>query len=285
VGGNKLMRSNGPVMLSLPPFRGVTRRLILILAGIWLADLVLRITLPDSEVLITHLFLLRPDQALGRLVWQFVTYPFMPMGLISMVFALLSLWFFGSALEDERGSRWLSEYLGVATVGGGVLGCVLVYLAARWPASGLSVTEFTGGIWPAVLALVLAYARFHAEEKLRFNFLFMIKAKFLAAIYLLFYLVSGLIGGDRFGSLVALCVAFCGWLFLQFAPVRGVRFAASETLFAMRNSFYRAKRRRAAKKFTVYMKKQGKDVNIDTEGRYVDPSGTPRDPDDRNWMN
>ena len=52
-----------------------------------------------------------------------------------------------------------------------------------------------------------------------------------------------------------------------------VEFAASESWFGLRNSYYRAKRRRAAKKFTVYMKKQGKDVNLDPSGRYVDPDG------------
>jgi hypothetical protein len=33
------------------------------------------------------------------------------------------------------------------------------------------------------------------------------------------------------------------------------------------------------------MRKQGKDVSLDSDGRYIDPNGNPRDPNDRNWMN
>jgi hypothetical protein len=59
----------------------------------------------------------------------------------------------------------------------------------------------------------------------------------------------------------------------------------SELWFGLRNSYYRAKRRRAAKKFVVYMKKQGKDVSLDAEGRYVDPLGKAHEPGDKKWMN
>ena len=83
----------------------------------------------------------------------------------------------------------------------------------------------------------------------------------------------------------ALCNAAAGYVFLRLAPRRGLRAGASEWLYGVRNAFYRAKRRRAAKKFTVYMRKQGKDVSLDEDGRYVDPEGKPGDPKDRKWMN
>jgi hypothetical protein len=54
-------------------------------------------------------------------------------------------------------------------------------------------------------------------------------------------------------------------------------------LFGLRNRYYRAKRRRAAKKFQVYMRKQGKDVSIDSSGRYIGLDDD--DPDDRRRMN
>jgi hypothetical protein len=141
-----------------------------------------------------------------------------------------------------------------------------------------------------VLAVLLAYARFHAEDQIQFNFLFTIKAKYIAAIYLLFYLGAALVGSDRFGALTALCNALAGYGFLRLAPRHGLRVGVSERWFALRNSYYRAKRRRAAKKFTVYMRKQGKDVSLDEDGRYVDPEGKPRDskgrdPNDKRWMN
>jgi membrane associated rhomboid family serine protease len=278
-------RSNNPIMLALPPFRGVLRQIILICLGVYFGELVLTLVSHELEGTLQNLFVLRPDQALHKLIWDSLTYPFIGVGLLSVAFALLSFWFFATVLESERGSRWMTEYFLVATVGGGVMASLLSLLAgARIP--GLVASESVAyGMWPAVLAVLLAYARFHAEEEISFNFLFRLKAKYLAAIYLLFYLASALIAGDRFSAVVALCNALAGYVFLRFAPRRGLRVGVSERWFAMRNSYYRAKRRRAAKKFTVYMKKQGRDVSLDEDGRYVDPDGKPRDLNDRNWMN
>jgi membrane associated rhomboid family serine protease len=267
-----------------PPFRGVTRRIILIALCAYLGLAVIGLFSHYLGGRLIFLLMLRPDEALHPLIWQLVTYPFVGEGLLSVAFAMLSIWFFGSALEDERGSRWMAEYFLVATIGGAVVASLL-NMAADGHIPGLGMGASTAGLWPAVLAVLVAYARFHAEDQIRFNFLFTMKAKYLAAIYVLFYLGSALIGGDRFGALTALCNALAGYGFLQLAPRRGVRVGVSERWFALRNSFYRAKRKRAAKKFTVYMRKQGKDVSLDEDGRYVDPEGKPRDPDDKRWMN
>jgi membrane associated rhomboid family serine protease len=279
-----VLRSNGPITLSLPPFRGVTRRIVLTALVSFFAFALLSLFLPNLIANLRDLIILKPRLAAHGMVWLLLTYPFAPSALVSEAFALLSVWFFGSTLEDERGSRWLAEYFLAATIGGALLASLLSYaVAGRVPA--LDPTQATYGMWPIVLALLLAFARFHAEAELRIYFVIPIKAKYLAAIYVLFYLATALIGGDQFGAMTAVCVALSGYLYLTFAPNRGMRFAGSERWFSLRNAYYRAKRRRAAKKFTVYMKKQGKEVNIDADGRYIDPTGTPRDPNDRRWMN
>jgi membrane associated rhomboid family serine protease len=276
-------RSNGPISMVFPPFRGVTRRIILITLCAYLGLAALGLFSQELEGTL-HGLLMLSDKALHPLIWELVTYSFVGQGLISVAFALLSFWFFGSALEDERGSRWMTEYFLVATIGGAVVASLLS-MAADGHIPGLGTGSSAAGLWPAVLAVLVAYARFHAEDQIQFNFLFTIKAKYIAAIYLLFYLGSALIGGDRFGALTALCNALVGYGFLRLAPRRGLRVGVSERWFALRNSYYRSKRRRAAKKFTVYMRKQGKDVSLDEDGRYVDPEGKPRDPHDRRWMN
>jgi len=278
------MRSNGPIMLALPAFRGVTRRIILLALAVFFGLAILGLFARDISSILLGLIVLQPEQALHRLIWQFVTYPFGGLGLLSVAFALLSVWFFGTALEDERGPRWMTEFFLATTIGGGLLASLLAY-AARGRIDKLSVTSVESGMWPFVLALVLAFAYFHAEQPLRFNFILTLKAKYLAAIYLLFYLGSALVGGDRFGALVALTNALCGYAFLRFAPRRAASVAASEKWFGLRNAYIRAKRRRAARKFTVYMRKQGKDVSIDESGRFLDPDAKPRDPNDRRWMN
>ena len=119
---------------------------------------------------------------------------------------------------------------------------------------------------------------------MRFDFFMTVKAKYLAAIYLLLYLAFALVGSDRLGAATALCAALAGYLYLRFVPRRGLQFAASERLYGLRNAYYRAKRRRAAKAFTVYMRKQGKDVSVDTSERYLD-SRDPKNRNDKRWMN
>ena len=90
---------------------------------------------------------------------------------------------------------------------------------------------------------------------------------------------------DSFGALLQLSGALSGYLFVKFAPRRGIAFGFSERFFGMRNSYYRWKRRRAARKFEVYMRKQNREVHFDKEGRYVDPDELRRDPKDKRWMN
>jgi len=76
----------------------------------------------------------------------------------------------------------------------------------------------------------------------------------------------------------------CGYLFVRFAPRRGLAFGVTERYFGLRNGYYRWKRRRAARKFEVYMKGQNREVHFDKDGRYVDPDDR-RNPKDKSWMN
>ncbi len=277
-------RSNNPISLVFPPFRGVTRRIILSAVVVYFCTAALRLVSEQFQGFLLNFFRLHPNEALHPQIWQLVTYPFVQDAFVNVALSLLSLWFFATALEDDRGSRWLSEYFLVVTVVGGVIAAVLS-LAAGDRIEGLGPRVAAAGLWPFLLAVMVAYGTFHAEEQVNINFLFWMKAKYIAVIYVLFYLALELASKERFGALVALCNAGVGYAFLLLAPKRGFRLGLSERWFALRNSYYQAKRRRAAKKFTVYMRKQGKDVSLDEDGRYVDPDGKPRDPNDRRWMN
>jgi hypothetical protein len=63
---------------------------------------------------------------------------------------------------------------------------------------------------------------------------------------------------------------------VKFLPRRGVAFGASERYFSVRNSYYRWKRKRAARKFEVYMRKHDRDVHFDEHGNYIPPDDDPR---------
>ena len=51
-----------------------------------------------------------------------------------------------------------------------------------------------------VLALLLVYARIHANETMTFNFIFRARAKYIAAGFLLFYLIIDFYTGRRFDA-------------------------------------------------------------------------------------
>jgi membrane associated rhomboid family serine protease len=275
------MRSNGPTILALPAFRGLTRKIMLLAIACFLFFFVTGFVAPRLSDTVTALTALHAAFAF-KLIWQFVTWPFVPDSLLGLLFALLSLWYFGSALEDERGTRWFTELFFSATIGGAILATILSLTLGRIvPVLGPGVSN---GLWSIVLALLLVYARLHAEEPMTFNFIFRARAKYIAAGFLLFYLVIDFYTGRRFDALNTICNCLVAWLYLQMAPRRGLRQGVSEGWFGLRNSFYRAKRRRAAKKFQVYMRKQGKDVSIDSNGRYIGLDDDD-DPDDRRRMN
>ena len=277
-------RSDGPVMVALPPFRGVTRRILLAAAVVFFALMIAGLVSREMEAMFEGLFALIPETALHRLIWQLVTYPFISTGLLGFLFAALSVWFFGASLEEELGPRWMGEFFLACTLGGGLLASIFTFTGGRY-IDGLSPAHEAFGLWPFSLALLLAFARLHPEQELNFNFILRVKAKYIAMIYLLVYLAVALSSHQRFDAVVVLTNALCGWLFLRFAPRRGVRFAATEGMFGLRNAWYRARRRRAAKKFTVYMQKQGRDVQFDERGRYIDPDAERKNPADRKWMN
>jgi|SRR6185312_776706 len=263
-------RSNSSMPLMLPPFRGVTRRIILIGIACFFAILLFELIAPKAVGSVFTYLVLCPALALHH-PWTLLTNAFVTDGIASTFFALLSIWFFAAPLEDDRGSRWLTEYFLITVIGGSVV----TSLIASTSVLGLTPESATAGLWPAALAILLAFARFYPELDILL-LIVRVKAKYVLAIYMLVYLAQALVAGDRIGALNALCAALCGYLYLQLVPRRGLTFAASESLYGLRNSYYRAKRQRAAKKFTVYMKKQGKDVSVHPE---------PRDPNDKRWMN
>jgi hypothetical protein len=58
--------------------------------------------------------------------------------------------------------------------------------------------------------------------------------------------------------------------YLAFAG-RKISLGVSEKFYGLKNSYYRWKRRRAARKFEVYMRKHDRTVTFDEHGNYVPP--------------
>jgi membrane associated rhomboid family serine protease len=275
------MPRSGPISLNLPAFSGVTRKLILANVAVFFAILLLRWLAPQlAETLLGHL-LLEPLAVVHGEVWQLVTYSFIEQGILSILFGMLTLWFTGSLLEPSFGSRWLAELYFTSVIGGAILAAALSFTHVLHLRPEIGAI----GCWSGIFGLLIAIAMIFGDQEFLLWFLVRLKAKYMVAIYILIAVAVLLKQADTFNALLQLSGALFGFLYVKFAPRRGFAFGLSESYFGVRNNYYRWKRRRAARKFEVYMRKQNREVHFDKDGRYVDPDELRKNPNDKRWMN
>jgi membrane associated rhomboid family serine protease len=214
-------------------------------------------------------------------VWQLATYSLIDPSILSIVFSMLTLWFTGSLLEGAYGSRWLSELYWTSVIGGALLASVISFTHIF----GMRPDVIAVSAWTGVFGLLVAIAMRFGDQEFYLWFLIRVKAKYLVTIYILIAVAVLLKQANSFGALLQLAGAFSGFLFVRFAPRRGFALGITERFYGLRNAYYRQKRRRAARKFEVYMRKQNREVHFDKEGRYIDPDELRKDPNDKRWMN
>lgn len=275
------MARSDSITATFPPFMGVVRRLVLINASVFLGMLVLVLLYPPAAVFVARHLVLVPDTAAHGEIWQPLTYVFFEGGLLSFVIDNLFLWLLGTMLEATFGSRWFAEFYFTASIGAALLASAISFSGVLH----LSPLSPGAGAGAALFAILVAYGvRFGDLEFWLIPFPIRMKAKYMVALYIVVDLALLLRFGDPFSALLSLSGGLCGYLYLRLAPRRGFGFGFSEQLYGMRNAYYRAKRKRAARKFEVYMGKQGRKVSFDKEGRYIDPDRN-KDPTDKRWMN
>ncbi len=273
------MARSAPMTMTFPPFEGTVRTLVLANVGAFFGLALLGWLAPGvARVAFDHL-MLQPIAVEHGEIWQLVTYSFVEFGILAILFNMVTLWFCGSILEGAYGSRWLTELYFSAVVGGAALASVLSFMGLPGPSAQEGALGALSGVFGILIAIAVRFG------DLEFSFIVVrIRAKYLVAIYILIDMAVLLKGGDRFGALLELSGVACGYLYVRYAPRRGLAFGVSEQYFGLRNAWYRSKRRRAAKKFEVYMGKQGRKVHFDKEGRYMEPDEH-KDPNDKRWMN
>jgi membrane associated rhomboid family serine protease len=130
----------------------------------------------------------------------------------------------------------------------------------------VALTGCFGGIFGLLAAIGALYGD---TQFMLFPLPIGIKARYLVAIYALIA-VAMLFGAQKAYAFAQLGGALAGWLYIRLAPRRGLSLGFSEKWFALRNRYYRWKRHRAARKFEVYMRRQGRTVRFDGQGRQID---------------
>jgi len=236
-------------MLSFPSFSGLTRQLILLNLAAYFLLLILGVADRMLAAEIVGILALDPALVLHHgWIWQLGTYWIIHAGILNTAFELLSLWFLASFLEDAHGTRWMGELFFFSVFGAG-LATLALYLVL--PQSSGSLI----GIWGGIFGLLIAFGVLYANmEFMMFPLPISIKAKYLVAVYMLIALAM-LFSAEKVFAFSQLGGALFGYLYIKFSPRRGFAVAGSESVYGLRNRYYRWKRRRAAKKFEVYMRK------------------------------
>lgn len=287
-GGSGGRYGGGGFTLSFPPFTPVVKWLLGINTGIFLLFTLLGVVAQGTNGALLDWFALRPSDVLHGLVWQVVTYSFFHLGFWHWFGNMLALWMFGSAIESTWGSRRFLELFGV-----GVVGAALFSIAISYSGVLGNPNQPTVGASGGVYAVLIAFGMVLGENEIfLFPFPFRIKAKYFVAILIVLTVIFSLQEVGGVNHLAHLGGLLVGYLYVKFAPTKGLGFASSESYYGVRNRYYRWKRRRAARKFEVYMRKQNKPTNLgeyfDEYGNYKDPTMRPGDDKgdkDSPWVN
>ena len=267
------MNRGRTISLSLPPFTRWVKRLILAYAGIYLLMALLEVFAPLAHQWVRVYLGLIPTLVMHGMVWQLITYSFLHFQLLHFLFNALALWMFGSQIESDWGSKRFLEFYFFCTVAAALTSVAVSYM--HFP--GLSPMTTTIGASGGIYGLLVAFGVLYGEtEIMLFPLPFQIKAKYFVWGIVFLTLVCAIQETGGVANFAHLGGLLFGYLYLKFLPRKGLMFAGSERYFSMRNEYYRWKRRRAAKKFEVYMSKHDRKVEFDEHGNYIPPDDGPR---------
>ncbi|MGC1461131.1 MAG: rhomboid family intramembrane serine protease [Terracidiphilus sp.] len=271
------MRRIGSSPFSFPEFRGATRTLVFTNLASYFAFLLAKLM---SDALAGNLFAslaFDPSAFLHGLLWQPFTYSFIHVGIVGTLFELLSLWFLAGFLEQLHSSAWIKGLYAVSVLGT-VLAATAIYACSGTLGYALPLVSLYG-CFGGIFGLLAGIGALYGDTEFLLFFTIGIKARYMVIVYALIS-IAMLFGEQKMYAFAQLGGALAGWLYVKMAPRRGISFLMSERWYGLRNGYYRWKRRRAARKFEVYMKSQGRTVRFDGNGRQIDD-----DADDKKHWN
>jgi membrane associated rhomboid family serine protease len=202
-------------------------------------------------------------------IWQIVTYSFIHLAFWHWFGNMLGLWMFGASFEASWGVRRFLELFF-----SGVIGAALTTIIFSFTHILATPSTVTIGASGGVFAILMAFGMVFGEnEIMMIPFPFLIRAKYFVLILIVVTVALAIGGGGGVAYLAHLGGLLFGYLYVKFSPARGMsqRFSLSEWFYGLNNSYYRWKRRRAARKFEVYMRKHDRNVHFDEHGNYIPP--------------
>ena len=118
-------------------------------------------------------FSLIPAAFFSGSLWQIVTYMFLHGGFTHILFNMIALWMFGSALERTWGSQEFLKYYFITGIGGGL--CYVMFNMG----SGIPTVGASGAIY----GLLLAFGVLFPNEKIYIWGILPMKAKYFVLLF------------------------------------------------------------------------------------------------------
>jgi len=186
--------------IAVAPMTPVVKKLLIANVAIWF---VLQIFLGQFfkwtgwESLILH-----PAMVIEKFYgWQLVSYMFFhAISPFHLMFNMLMLWFFGSELEKQWGSKFFAGYYFVSGVGAAIIYCLSVGIYAALTGIRTPLVIPVMGASGALFGLLVAYGIIFSENVIYFMGLFPMKAKYFVilagAIDFASLLSSGVAGSE-----------------------------------------------------------------------------------------
>ena len=238
------------------------RNIVIACTGVFFIQTLTRLLLPlEYTALLNHIFGLVPWYVTRRLfVWQLGTYLFLHASIWHLLFNMLFLYFFGMDLERTWGTQRFYQYYFLTGIGAGCIN-ILIKSILDPHGTGISFTVPTIGASGAIYGVLIAAGIMFPDRQVwLFPFPISIPMKLLVAgsIVIEFFLSLD-VGGDNVSHVTHLGGALVGYLYLR----RGL------FLYRFRNDYLDWKRRRARRKFEVYMRDHKNEPPRDSDDRWV----------------
>jgi membrane associated rhomboid family serine protease len=268
------MRRIGNSSFAFPEFSGATRQLVLANLIAYFVVLLAQFAFRESADSLIRWLTFQPSDFLHGALWQPFTYSLIHFGILGTLLELLALWFLAGFLESFHNANWIYGLYGFSVLGTAVA-AAMIYLAGDMMRFSLPLVSLYG-CFGAVFGMLVAIGVLYGDVEFLLFFVIGMKAKYMAIVFGL-VAIAMLFGAERMYAFAQLGGALAGLLYVRSAPRRGVNFALSEKWYGLRNRYYRWKRRRAARKFEVYMRRQGRIVKFDGQGRLIHEDDEPED--------
>ena len=265
--------------MSLPPFRGAVRQIILASTAIFVFLLLAVAFAPTLAQQILDLTGLAPQTIRRGWLWQFVTYGFIHVEPWGFALTMLGIYFIGRAVEEQVGSRRFYGLYFSSLAMAGVAGFLLSL-------THVIAQGGTAGAGAAANAILMVFYLLYREAPIMlFPLPIQIPVKYIVIFFAAIETAYLLLSHFALHFCVLLLGFGAGYIWYKFIYRKRLvpSVSISERYYSARNAYYRWKRRRAAKKFQVYMKKHDRDVYFDEYGNYKPPDD--KKDDGETWVN